>query len=409
MLSKAIVFVEGSVYGTGLPYVHTAQRFGLHPIILSADPGQYDYVAAEGIEAVRVDTSDLDAMLRKCSCLRASYQIVGIASAEERFCAAVGKLCRHFGLPGPTPASIEVCCDKFSQRQLLAEAGVPIPAYHVAANVKEIESSAAEIGLPVVLKPVVGTGSYGVRLCRDVQELVEHATYLFGGKHLWRSSPRILIEEFVEGPYYCAETMGHEIVGIAAAKFDHPPYFSFREFTHPAPLRDDEHQHLADISLRCLRALGLGWGPTNVEFRWANRGPVVIEVNPRLGGGAGPRVVQLAYGIDLIAEHIKLAIGEELDLRRRHLNVATARILMPDRDGILDWIDGQTKAATIPGVAEVKLYVEPKTPIVRKGDYRDRIGYVIGASPSRTQTEAIIQEAVDLLDWSIIPFPTHGG
>ncbi|MGX9121120.1 ATP-binding protein, partial [Mesorhizobium sp. BHbsci] len=67
------------------------------------------------------------------------------------------------------------------QRQLLAEAGVPIPAYRLAANATDVESAAAEIGLPVVLKPAVGTGSCGVRLCRNVDELAEHTTYLLGG------------------------------------------------------------------------------------------------------------------------------------------------------------------------------------------------------------------------------------
>lgn len=34
---------------------------------LSADPAQYDYLAAEGIEAIRVDTDDVDALVRECS------------------------------------------------------------------------------------------------------------------------------------------------------------------------------------------------------------------------------------------------------------------------------------------------------------------------------------------------------
>ncbi|TIW38444.1 MAG: hypothetical protein E5V61_32105, partial [Mesorhizobium sp.] len=62
------------------------------------------------------------------------------------------------------------------------------------------------------------------------------------------------------------------------------------------------------------------------------------------------------------------------------------------------------RAAALPGVAEVKLYVEPKTPIVRKSDYRDYLGYVLVASPSLAQTEAILQRAVNLIDWSITPF-----
>ncbi|ESX40399.1 hypothetical protein X762_31490 [Mesorhizobium sp. LSHC426A00] len=54
------------------------------------------------------------------------------------------------------------------------------------------------------------------------------------------------------------------------------------------------------------------------------------------------------------------------------------------------------------------MYVEHNTSILRKGDYRDLIGHVIAASPSPVQTKAIIQRAVDSIDWVITPFPTLG-
>ncbi|WP_439402499.1 ATP-grasp domain-containing protein [Bradyrhizobium sp. DASA03068] len=405
MKRRALILVEGNTHGTGLQYVQAAQRLGLHPITLSANPTQYDYLAAEGTEAVHIDTNNLDELIRECSRLHATYDIAGITSAREAVYATVGKLCRHFDLPGPNPSSVERCCDKFTQRQLLAEAGVPIPAYRLALDATEVESSAAAIGLPVIVKPAVGNGSYGVRLCRSVDELAEHTTYLLGGTHRWRSSVRILVEEFAHGPYYCADIMGNEIIGIAAADFDPLPHFLFHKSTLPAPLSDQDHNRIADVSLSCLQALGLGWGPACIEFRWTTRGPVVIEVNPRLAGGGHRQLVQLAYGVDLITEHIKLVIGEEWDLRRRHSQTAAVRIFNADRDGILDRIDGAGRAAAVPGVAEVKFYVEPKTPIIRKGDYRDTIGHIIAASPSLAQTEAILQRAVDLIDWSITPFP----
>ncbi|OBQ86474.1 acetyl-CoA carboxylase biotin carboxylase subunit family protein [Mesorhizobium sp. WSM3873] len=408
MARRALILVEASRFN-GPRYVKAAQRLGLHPITMSADPTQYDYLAAEGIEAIRVDTDNLDALIRECSRLGENYDIAGITgfpNPGEWVYATAGKLCRHFDLPGPNPASIEQCCDKFIQRQLLAEAGVPLPAYRLAADAADVESAASEIGLPVVLKPAVGNASSGVRLCRNVDELAEHTTYLLGGNHIWRSSPTILVEEFALGPYYCAEIMGDEVIGIYAGEFGPEPYFVFREYTLPALLTDEEQERIVEVSLSCLRALGLGWGPTCIEFRWTTHGPVVIEVNPRLGGAPGPQLVQLTYGLDLVTEHIKLVIGDEWDLRRRHSRTAAARLLIPDRDGTLDWISGDSRAAAIPGVAEVKFYVEPKTPIVRKGDLRDWIGYVIAASSSRAQTEAILQQAVDLIGWSITPFPT---
>ncbi|TIL84472.1 MAG: ATP-grasp domain-containing protein [Mesorhizobium sp.] len=407
MAKRALLLVEGHTRCTGLLYIQAAKRLGLRPITLSTDPTLYDYIASEEVEAIRVDTANLDALIHECSRLSARYDIAGIASTEDHVYPAVGKLCRHFDLPGPNPESIERCCDKFTQRQLLGDAGVPIPAYRLATNVTEVKSAAAEIGLPVILKPAVGAGSRGVRLCCNVGELAEHTAYLLGGKHIWRSSPKILVEEFAQGPYYCADIMEDAVIGIYAGEFGPLPHFVFRELTLPAPLTDDELERIVDVSLGCLRALGLGWGPTNVELKWTKRGPVVIEVNPRLAGTPNPQMIQLAYGVDLISEHIKLAIGDQWDLRKTHSQTVVAQILVADRDGTLDW-SGVDRAAAVPGIAEVKFYAEPKTPIIRKGDSREWIGHVIAASPSLAQTQAIVQHAADLVDWSITPFPELG-
>ncbi|MER9222944.1 acetyl-CoA carboxylase biotin carboxylase subunit family protein [Mesorhizobium sp. M0644] len=409
MARKALILVEGH-RGNGPLYIQAAQRLGLHPITLSSDPAQYDYIAAKGIEAIRVDTDNLDALILECSRIRTTYDIAGVtgfAVNNEPLSATVGKLCLYFDLPGPNSASIERCCDKFVQRQILAKAGVPMPLYRVAANATEVEGSAAEIGLPVVLKPVMGSGSRGVRLCRDADELTEHSSFLLGGRYLWRCPPRVLVEQFAEGPHYVAEIMEGEVIGITAGYFGPLPHFAFRGMTFPAPLADDEYRRIADVSRSCLRALGLGWGPTCIEFRWTKRGPVVIEVNPRLAGAPDPQLIQLACGVDLITEHIKLVTGKKCDLRRRHSHTAAARFLRPDRDGILEWID-TSRAAAVSGVNEIRLYVRPTTPLTSKGEDSDCIGRVIAASPNLAQTEAILQRAVDLVDWCIKPIPTGG-
>lgn len=59
MAKRALILLEGHPRGNGLLYVQAAQRLGLHPITLSTDPAQYDYFAAEGIEAIPVDTGSI--------------------------------------------------------------------------------------------------------------------------------------------------------------------------------------------------------------------------------------------------------------------------------------------------------------------------------------------------------------
>ncbi|MER9127732.1 hypothetical protein NKH81_32575, partial [Mesorhizobium sp. M0959] len=76
MARKALILIEGH-RGNGPLHIQAAQRLGLHPITLATDPAQYEYLAAETIEAIRVDTANLDALIRECSQLRAKHGIAG--------------------------------------------------------------------------------------------------------------------------------------------------------------------------------------------------------------------------------------------------------------------------------------------------------------------------------------------
>ncbi|EPE93631.1 ATP-grasp domain-containing protein [Rhizobium grahamii] len=403
MPERALILLEGTRTGIGQLYVQAAQRLGLRPITFSSDPTKYSYLAEDGFETVRVDTNDFDKTVQECMNVQARYEVVGITCASlDLIHAKVGKLCRHFGLPGPDPVAVERCCDKLQQRQLLSSASVPIPAFRSALNVIEAKDAAMEIGLPVIVKPTIGSGSSGVRLCRNVDELIGHGAHLLSGKN-GQSSVKILIEEFAQGPYYSAIIMGNEVVGISTADFGNPPSFVYQQYTLPAELPEDKRRRIIDVCLISLRALGLGWGPTNIEFRWTQRGPVVIEVNPRISGTPEPQMVRRAYGIDLITEHIKLSIGEDWDLRVNHSQTAAGRFLIPDEQGILESLEGGDLARNIPGVTEVKFYDKPTTLLVRNGDYRDCIGHVIVTSPNHSQTEAILRSAIDQIAWSIRP------
>ncbi|WP_346659043.1 ATP-grasp domain-containing protein [Bradyrhizobium sp. 163] len=384
-------------------YVRAATYLGLRPVILSADPSRYDYLIAANCEAIRVDTSNIEAMISACTKFSSTTTIAGITSAQESVYPAVGKLCKYFSLPGPQAAAVERCCDKFVQRQILAAADIPVPTYGLAANATEAERCAAEIGFPVVVKPATGIGSMGVRLCRDVVELAEHTASLLGEHQIRRSPSRILVEQFANGDHYTVEMVGGDVIGIGAADFGRPPHFVCREYVYPALLDDEQRMRIVDVSQSCLRALGLDWGPTNIDLRLTKGGPVVIEVNPRLAALPNSELIRFAYGIDPVLEHIKLAIGKECRLRPSASNTAAARVLVADRDGTLNWIQGDRRAKAIPGVADVKLFIKPNTSIVRKGDCRDRIGYVIAVSRNPAQAIAALERATELIKWSITP------
>lgn len=405
MAEKSLILVEDSLSGGCRKFIQPARENGLRPIMLSEDPSRIDYLTTDDVDAVQVDTSSVDAVIDACEKLTLNYEIVGATTAAGAFYRTAAMVCRHFGLPGPDPEAIKQCQDKFVQRELLTKAGVPTPAYRLAKTAAAANRAASEIGLPVVVKPVAGSSSTGVKLCRDADEVAGHTEFLLAGRHGLPPLPRVLVEEFARGPYYSVTTFGSEIAAISTADFSELPFFALRQFTFPARLTRDDSDRLSTIALRSLKALGLGWGSVNIELRLTSRGPVIIEVNPRIVGAPEPDLIRLAHGVDLHAETLKLFLGRQPDLRKTRAHTAASRWLMVEQNGVLKQVSGVSKARAVPGITDAEVNVPVGTRLVWHGSHKDVLGHVFAVSPDPDQTDAALRKAVDLIKLSVEPSP----
>ncbi|NEE13291.1 ATP-grasp domain-containing protein, partial [Streptomyces sp. SID7499] len=297
-------FLESNTTGTGREFCATARARGMRPVLLTRDPGRYPYAAQDGVATRILDTGDLPAVIDACAALAADGGLAAIASSSEYFVASAARAAAKSGLPGPDGDAVARCRDKDLQRQALAAAGVAVPAFRAVEGVTEALAAADEIGHPVVLKPVSGSGSTGVRLCRDRDETEQWARETLCRATDERGNPvpaRFLVEEAVDGPEFSVETFDGAVVAVVAKHLGAEPYFVEAGHDVPAPVPATTAEALGDTALRSLAALGLGWGAAHTELRLTARGPVVIEVNPRLAGGMIPVAVRAATGVDLVA------------------------------------------------------------------------------------------------------------
>jgi biotin carboxylase len=380
MTGSWFVLVESNTTGSGRLFCAAARELGLRPVVLARDPQRYPYLAEDGIEHRVLDTGSADTVLAACAEL--AGPVAGVTSSSEYFVATASEAARALGLPHPDPAAVRACRDKASQRSILHAAGVGCPDFAVARTSAQAVTAAGRIGFPVVLKPGAGSGSVGVRLCGDAEQVRAAAERVLESDPAALGLPpqsAVLIEQYLDGPEFSVETLDDRVIGVTGKHLGAEPHFVEIGHDFPARLAPENRHRVGEVALAALRALGLGWGPAHTELRWSSGGIKIIEVNPRLAGGMIPRVVEIATGVDLIRSTVARAAGLELPPVPARTGGAAIRFLLPSEAGLLAEVGGVAQARRQPGVVDVVLTAEVGQQLSVRNSFQDRFGYLISA------------------------------
>ncbi|HEY0639717.1 MAG TPA: ATP-grasp domain-containing protein [Pseudonocardiaceae bacterium] len=381
-MTEWFVLVESNTTGTGRLFCAVARGLGLRPVLLTRDPDRYPYVAEDGIEYRVVETTDVPAVLAASDEL--GGVVAGATSSSEYSIATAAEVARRHGRPHPDPEAIRACRDKHTQRTLLRDGGVPSARFAAAATPEDAVSAATGLGLPVVVKPVAGSGSIGTRLCADLAEVHAAAAHVLLTDPAELALPpqrAVVVEEYLAGDEFSVETMDTTVVGVTRKHLGPEPFFVEIGHDFPAPLAAADTRAIGEAAVAALHALGLGWGAAHVELRWSPElGPRVVEVNPRLAGGMIPRLVDEAIGVDLIAAAVARAAGRPVDLTPARAGAASIRFLVAADDGVLREVTGVEAARAVPGVVDVTLTRDPGHQVRLRNSFQDRIGHVIAAA-----------------------------
>lgn len=404
-VTRDVVFIESNTTGTGELFVRRALELGLVPTVVAADHSRYGFDRIDGVATVRADTSDLVGLVDIVRGL-SRRSLAAVLSTSDYFVGVAAHVAERLGLPSPGGEAVERCRDKARQREALAAASVPIPAFRAAWSVDAALAAGRQLGFPVVCKPAVGSGSFGVRLCADAGELGDHAQRLLDSPVNERGAaiaPELLVEQFVTGDEYSVEIINARVQAVVRKRLGPVPHFVEIGHDYPARLAEAQRRRLCDAVLDAVRALGLGTGPCHVEARVAASAVWIIEVNPRLAGGRIPVLVERSAGPDLIEAVIRTALGEHV-----------ADPPAPALHGALRFVVAQrpSTAATVApqlvgdhGSWEAQMYVARGTAVRPRGDFRDRVGHVIAWSSSAGEARRTAEQRAACLAQTLVAAP----
>ncbi|MCK6451059.1 MAG: ATP-grasp domain-containing protein [Alphaproteobacteria bacterium] len=392
---RAFVFIESNTTGTGRLFVEAARGLGLRPVLFTADPARYRFVGACGVETVVADTGDAAALPARVREFASGTPVAGVWSSSEYYVGRAALVAASLGLPGPDAAAIEACRNKAAQRARLAALGIDAWPGAIATGAAEAVAAARRLGYPVVVKPIAGSGSVGVRQCAGADEVRAQAARIEAAVlSAVATDRRMLVEKPVPGTQYSVELFGRHVVGITRQHYGPLPHFVAVGHDHPACLAADDAAAIGRFALDAAAALGLAWGPLHVELRFDHpaRRAHLIEVNPRLAGGNVPELVRHATGIDLVRATVEAALGLEPDLAPRQSLFASLRFVLA-RGGRFDRMPAPAALEADRRIRDLALYRSPGDALEPVGDFHDRIGHVIAAGADAPGAAAAAEAA----------------
>jgi D-alanine-D-alanine ligase len=195
------------------------------------------------------------------------------------------------GIPytGSGVMASSVGMDKITTKIVWLAAGVPTPRYAVLNAGSDLDAVAADLGLPLIVKPPHEGSTIGITKVNAADEL--KAAYDTAAA----LDDSVLAEEFVTGREFTVAILGSgaaaralPVVEIVAPEgnYDYQnKYFTDdTKYFCPAALPEALSEEMRRIALQAYLALGCeGWGRVDVLLRERDQKPFLLEVNTSPG------------------------------------------------------------------------------------------------------------------------------
>lgn len=404
---KTIVFIGTQKSGSSREAIKAGERLGYYTVLLT-DRTTFIEKRTEfpDVHLMQLcDINNIDEIKNIIKRLQLkALDISAIVSFVDPYCRTACILCEELGINHFTTIAVSKMLNKIHSRKILSNTPY-VPYYNVFTKHSELDKNQIEKQLPAIMKSPNSTGS------NDVYRINNFKEFKYYLKRLLSKYPDkpVLVEEFLDGPQYLVETMFYEnklhIIAIFKQEITFVQKFIVTGYNF---ITNNDEAFLDSLNIaieNIIKAHGMKQGPCHLEMRLVNKQWKLIEVNPRISGGAMNNIIETALGINLVEETLKIALGEKPNFEPKYINHTFTQYVIMSETGVLEKVTGRNKARKCTGVKIV--YVKPKkgtilTPPVSMGS---RYAYVIATGETENQARNNAKYAASLIKFWLLPVP----
>ncbi|MCP9271954.1 ATP-grasp domain-containing protein [Mycolicibacterium arenosum] len=266
------------------------------------------------LEVPHLDAGALTELLRR---IHYETPVTALACFLEAGILAAAIAANALGIRSNPLAAVRTAHDKALTRRALEVHGIPQQRWQLCHSLDEVAAFRASLaGAPIIIKPVTGAGSAGVRLIRDDADLAS-AWHAISGLKWWalQHNPRhaVIAEAVLPGNEFSVEAMSingrHEVLAVTGKLTTGAPEFVELGHWQPAQLLPPQHHAVVTRTIEVLDAIGHRTGPSHTEVMVNGTDVGLIETHTRFGGDQIWELTQLTTGRHFATETVFALLG----------------------------------------------------------------------------------------------------
>ncbi|MCM3729829.1 ATP-grasp domain-containing protein [Neobacillus cucumis] len=403
---QTIVFIETNKHGSSREALKAAERLGYFTVLFTNKQRfiQQRTEFPDVHQMILVELSNYDQIRKKLNQLQQQGKhIKGIFSFVHSYVHLAAVLAEEYCTSIVSTDSIIKMENKVLTRELLK--GHPNSPHYALYNpddfsLEEFIDQAKDY-LPLIVKCPTSAGSKDVMLVNNENQLK------LAIQDLQKKHEQILLEEYLDGPQYLIEVLVHNgkvhIVTVIEQEITLFQRFIVTGYCLLPNITQRMYNRIFEAVSSILQAFQMRNGACHLEMRLVDGVWKLIEINPRISGGAMNRIIEVGYGINLVEETIQLMLGNEPNLTKKHSKYVYAHYLIVDSKGKLIKVTGKERSSQYPSVEEV--YIKPrKGQIVRPPlSMGDRCGYILTSSDYKMEAKRMAIRAASNITFYLDP------
>lgn len=381
MKPKALICIGGS--DLQLPGLRWVRERGLCVCLVDRNPcAPGRELADEWAKISGNDVAGIRAFARECA-LR--YHLVGVYASSDFGLPAVAAVSARIGTPAASSEAVALTLNKARALDAWRKAGIRVPQGQIVSSLDGALEAIAELGLPVIMKPVDSSGSQGICSVRRREDL--EAAFALAQ----RFSDTILVEQLVEGHHIDVNGLFLEDQFVPCGTMDRffcdLPYHYPVWGCQPSFLDEGAEKRVYELVEKAARALGIVAGPVKADVIWTKNGPCILELAPRFHGDVSTSfVTPLATGgspIKAWMAHLAGVADPLAFLGRKPDCFAGWMAIFPTRPGQLMEVRGAEEARRQEGIHDVLIRVKKGRQLAEPKDNTVVCGFIWAHAQTR--------------------------